>query len=196
MENVLRLFLVRTLSVTLLILGASILGLAFPTTPRQAGILALLTVGLPALVLAVWAKPQRTGRYLLPAAAPFVLPSAITIALLCTGLYFAYQETTGDTQLARTMATELAVLCGLLLVPFAESDVGAGGHLSTRRPLVLLTVVLAGLFAASLLIDPLRDLYELEALDAAEYLLLVGITAAWGAVMWLLARVIGKRNLT
>ena len=57
MQDILRLFLTRTLYVTLLIIGAAMVGVAFPVTPKHNSVLALLTVGIPTLALAVWARP-------------------------------------------------------------------------------------------------------------------------------------------
>src|SRR5581483_8346471 len=56
-EAIIRLFLVRTFAVSLAILGASVFADPFPITPRQSGVPAQLTVGIPALALAVWARP-------------------------------------------------------------------------------------------------------------------------------------------
>ena len=57
MQEIVRLFLVRSLSVALVILGAAFLGEAFPVTPRHTALISMLAVGGPAFVLAATAKP-------------------------------------------------------------------------------------------------------------------------------------------
>src|SRR5207249_2931360 len=64
MQDIIRLFLTRTLYVALIILATSLIGHPFPITPKQNALLALLTVGIPTLGLAAWAKPGRPDRKL------------------------------------------------------------------------------------------------------------------------------------
>ena len=70
MEASIRLFLVRTLSIALVIVGAAFLSSEFPLSPRHTAILSTLTVGIPALLIVAWAKPRFTGRYLFPSSRP------------------------------------------------------------------------------------------------------------------------------
>ena len=62
MEDVIRLLLTRTLYVLALVVAARIVGLPFPVTPKHNSILALLTVGLPILAIAAWARPGALER--------------------------------------------------------------------------------------------------------------------------------------
>ena len=57
MAATLTVLLARTFYVLLIIVGASLLGLPFPFTPRQNSILAFITVGVPIIVLALWVRP-------------------------------------------------------------------------------------------------------------------------------------------
>ena len=65
MGATLTVLLARTFYVLLIIVGASLLELPFPFTPRQNSVLALVTVGVPILVLALWVKPVPSRRGLL-----------------------------------------------------------------------------------------------------------------------------------
>jgi cation-transporting ATPase E len=78
MYDVIKLFLTRTLFVAFLILGATIIEVDFPITPKQNSLLATLTVGIPAFALAIWAVPGRTPRRLLPTIVEFVIPAAFS----------------------------------------------------------------------------------------------------------------------
>ena len=128
MLDIIRLFLVRTLSVALVILGCTLLDSAFPTTPRQNGVLAFLTVGIPTLALAAWARPAQTPRRLILSSAHFVVPAAVSIAGVSFGVYelFLHYD---SVETARTAMTTVAILCGLILIVFAQPPVRffAGG---------------------------------------------------------------------
>ncbi len=186
MEAMIRLFLARTLSVSLLILATSLAADPFPTTPRQAGILALLTVGLPALALAAWARPARTPRYLLPSASSFVLPVAATIGLGSFLVFHAFFEAGGDVETARTAATLFGTCCGLVVLPFVGS--GPGAPLDPDGRLVRLAGAMLALLVASLAIDPVRRFYELVVLSEVEAAAIIAAFAGWAAAFLLIWR--------
>ena len=186
MQGMIRLFLARTLSVSLLILATSLSADPFPTTPRQAGILALLTVGLPVLVLAAWARPARTPRYLLPSASVFVLPAALTIGLGSYLVFHFFFEASSEVDRARTAATLFATCCGLVILPFVEGR--PGGRLKPDPRLIGLSAVMFSLLAVSIAIGPLRRFYELVQLSGVESLALTAAVCAWAAVFLLVWR--------
>jgi cation-transporting ATPase E len=56
MQDILRLFLTRILSMALLIVSALVIS-EFPLALRNGSIVTLFSVGIPAVLLALWAKP-------------------------------------------------------------------------------------------------------------------------------------------
>src|SRR5262249_34816544 len=89
MQNIFKLFLTRVLYVTLLIVSVGIIG-GFPFAPKHASLLALLTVGIPTLALAAWARPGLAPRgSLVRPLLHFVLPAALTLSLVGLGVYAA-----------------------------------------------------------------------------------------------------------
>ena len=82
MQDSLHLFLTRAMYMALVILGAALLGLAMPVSPRHNTVLALLTVGIPALFLAFWARPARPGLDSLRRILRLVIPPALALAAL------------------------------------------------------------------------------------------------------------------
>ena len=56
MQDILKLFLARIATMALVILSALVIGV-FPINLRHGSILTFLTVGMPAVLLAVWARP-------------------------------------------------------------------------------------------------------------------------------------------
>ncbi len=202
MQDILKLFLARVASMTLLLISIAFIG-SFPFQPRQTSLLTLLTVGIPALALAYWARPGRaTSESLLRTLARFVLPVAITICLVAIGVYLAvlipaslklpppgnpYRE--GALPLAQTALTIFLVSCGLVLLLFVEpltrARPGQQGKYSNWWP----SLLVSGLFICLLIIlatPPLRALFNLQALNATAYLIITGAVLLWSALLWLI----------
>jgi hypothetical protein len=89
MTDILKLFLTRVLSMALLLIGTGIVG-EFPLGPKHNALLTLLTVGIPSIALAAWARP---GPALRPSALRqmlhFVLPAALTLTIVELGVHLA-----------------------------------------------------------------------------------------------------------
>jgi cation-transporting ATPase E len=199
--DILRLFLVRVLYTALLIVFVGVIHAGFPLGPRHNALLALLTVGIPTLALAAWARPEQLPRGgMLRWLAHFVAPAAWSTALLGFVVYMAYflparaaalhlgpgieqaDALLAARALAQTALTTISILCGLALVVFAEppSPFWTGGAPLSRdlRP-TLLAVGLLAAYAAIILVPPLRILFDLAPLRATD---LVGLSAA--AIAW------------
>jgi cation-transporting ATPase E len=191
MLDVVRLLLTRTLYVLLLVIATRIIGLAFPVTPKHNSILALLTVGIPILALAFWARPGKPPPSVIRATGRFVFPAAALIAMVSLGVYVFYLGRPGAAvDPARSALTTITVLCGLLLIPFAEPPTrawAAGDDYSGDWRPTLLAVAMLALYAVDLVIPALRDFYELSPLPALDYLCLGLLAAAWAVAqraMW------------
>ncbi len=186
MLDIIRLFLVRTLYVSLIIFGTSLLGDAFPTTPRQNGVLATLTVGIPTFALAAWARPGVTPRHLVFSSGHFVVPAAISIAWLGVMVYDFFLAVSGDVMVARSALTTLTIFCGLLLIPFAQPPtqafVGGAPLNGDWRPTILAGAMVV-LYAILLAIPVLRDFYELRVLSVAEYAIILHVVLGWAIVL-------------
>jgi cation-transporting ATPase E len=186
MQDIIRLFLTRTTYVALVILLTSLIGEPFPVTPKQNALLALLTVGIPTLGLAAWAKPGKPDRKIVLSSGNFVLFGALTIVGVALAVYELFMQTTGDLNQARSALTTTTVLCGLLLVPFVEPPnaawEGAEEVSGDWRPTILAAVMLA-LYAAVLAIAPLRDFYELDLLPWSGYVIIALAVLGWATMV-------------
>jgi cation-transporting ATPase E len=186
MESIFRLFLTRTLSLSLVILAVSLLNDPFPVSPRHTAVIAMLTVGIPSLFLAVWARPERTEKFVILSGAEFVLPAAISIAAVGLVVYEFFLSASNDTNLARTALTLTAIGCGLLLLPFLEPPsaawVAANSASGDWRP-TLLAAGMAMLFIAFLSIEPTRKFYELVLPDAWGFALIGLVIVAWAVIL-------------
>jgi cation-transporting ATPase E len=182
MEGIFRLFLTRTLSLTLVLLAVSLLNDPFPVSPRHTALIAMLTVGIPSLGLAVWARPARTGRTILLSAAQFVVPAALGITVIALVMFEFYWNGTGDLEEARTALTIASVLCGLLLVIFLEPPTpwwtGASPLSGDWRPTAM-AVALLGLFIAIMSVPALRRFYELDLPDGWGFLVILMAVGGW-----------------
>lgn len=207
MQNVLKIFLTRISYLVLLFLSTAIIG-GFPLTPKQASLLALLTVGIPAIAFSLWARPApipRTGR--VREVLFFVTPAAVTLSMAALSMYlfhllivyvdrwvvpgvaghlrdlFAVDDALPVGQTALFLVT---VLGGLLLIPFVEppATIWHGGnlHKGDRRP-TLLAVALFGVLCLVFAIEPIRTFFELETLSPASYLLIGAVVLGWALAL-------------
>jgi cation-transporting ATPase E len=79
-------FLSRVATQGLVILTVTMLGLGFPYSPAQVG-LTLLTVGVPSLLLTMWARSEPPDPHLLANLGRFVVPAALVTAGFAVGIY-------------------------------------------------------------------------------------------------------------
>ena len=202
MQDILKLFLARVASVTLLLISIAFIG-SFPFQPRQTSLLTLLTVGVPALALAYWARPGRVAsESALRALARFVLPVAVTTCLVAIGVYLAilipaslslpapdnaYRE--GALPLAQTALTVFLVLCGLILLLFLEPPTrarpGKQGKYSNWWP----SLLVLGLFICLLIVlavPPLYALFNLQPLNVIAYAIIMAAVLFWAVLLWLI----------
>jgi cation-transporting P-type ATPase E len=187
MQDIFRLFLVRTLYVAMVISAVSMAGEVFPVTPKQNGLLAMLTVGIPTIFLAAWARPGETPRRLVVAAGHFVVPAALSIATVTLTIYFFFLSMGATVEEARTALTITMVFCGLLLIPFVEPPTPgwAGGDnevTGDRRPAMMACGMFV-LFLMALYVEPLRNFYELETLPLSGYLLIAFVVIGWATIL-------------
>jgi cation-transporting ATPase E len=89
MKDIMRLFLTRVLYSALLIIATGMIGLGFPFIPKQNALLVFLSVGIPTIGLALWARPgPMPRRGLLAEIASFVLPASFSIFFFGLLVYF------------------------------------------------------------------------------------------------------------
>jgi len=186
MQDGLYLFLSRAIYMSFAIFGAALLGLAIPVSPRHNTVLALLTVGIPFLFLAVWARPARPGLDSLRRTVRLILPPAVVLALIGVPLYWAYSQS-GDLDLARTVFTTFAVFCGLGLLPLLEPPIGeslsgADADGADIKP-TLLAIGMLAIYALFFVITPLREFFELVLLDWSVVALIAVLAVAWALLV-------------
>ncbi len=215
MHSILKLFLTRVLFMAMLIVMTAVVDVGFPFAPKQNALLTLLTVGLPTLALAAWARPMEP-RQQSSSVFDFVIPAAFALAIMGIGVYMGYLllgpllegwsaiEAVGSSDLrsiAQTALTTFAILCGLLLILFVQPH---GESISGWRDVswkhAALTLVLMAGFAMIAMNQTLRLMFELQPLSAIDGLLLGFVAVVWAVClhwMWrwdLLARLLGTSS--
>jgi cation-transporting ATPase E len=203
MQDILRLFLTRILSMALLIVSALVIG-EFPLALRNGSIVTLFSVGIPAVMLAFWARsgPRKNGS-LVQRLAHFVLTPVLLTSGLGVLLFYAVlwipsglstvvgpditlRQSTLLLDAARPVAqTALAsflVLVGLLLVIFVEPPTKwwtGGDELSGDwKPTIMAVLLIAGFFVVSA-VPALRDIFALTELTPFEWVLIISATIVW-----------------
>lgn len=182
LQDLLKLFLTRSLSVAVAILGAGVVGAAFPVIPTQNALPAFLTVGLPAFVLAIWTPPDRLPGGLLHSVLPFTIPAFLTIGMVETMVYVTYARTTANIELAQTMLTAVAVLCGLVVVLFVRppSSLWEGAAPPARDwRVVALVSVLALAAGFAFFNERMREFFMLTKLGPFDIAVVLVATVAW-----------------
>jgi cation-transporting ATPase E len=186
MEDVVRLLLTRTFYVLLLIVATQLVGVPFPVTPKHNSILALLTVGIPILAIAAWARPGTPPRSVVRSTSHFLFPAAFTVSVMALAVYLAYLAMTGNLEIARTALTTVTILCGLTLIPFVEppTEAWVGGDVLSGdwRP-TLLAAGMLGLYGVVIAVQPLRAFFELTLLRPWDYLLLGAVVVVWALLL-------------
>ncbi|MEI7553922.1 HAD-IC family P-type ATPase [Candidatus Chlorohelix sp.] len=209
MQDILKLFLVRVLFVTLLIIYTGlILGIEFfPFTPTQSSIFVLLTVGIPVFGLALWAPSgtSQRGSTIFPLL-HYVIPACFMLSLASLAIYIGYcyfqlESIAGDFQLldviksvvpvAQSGLVTFTLYCGLLLVIFAQPPlkifVGGDRLSGDWRPTILAGAILVAYFVI-ILVDPLRKIFNLQVLPWVDYLMLGGLAVLWAVIMQIIWR--------
>lgn len=204
MQDILKIFLTRVVYVALLILSTGLIS-GFPFEPKQSSLLALLTVGIPTVALAAWAKPGRTTRrHLVRQLIYFVLPAAISISLIALlGYVVLFLNAFGNlsdaasgmsdallvTQaqaIAQTGLTTITVFCGLLLLSFVQPPIKffVGGDVLSRdwRPTIL-GAILGGAYLLLLTVPDLQPLFNLTPLTPTELALIALAVVVWMLVL-------------
>jgi cation-transporting ATPase E len=208
MQDILKLFLARVIYVTLLILLIP----GFPFTPRQSSLITLLTVGIPTVALAAWAKPGQTHRkQMLLRLEHFVLPATLTASLATLFVFLIVVTLAVSAGLPDAMViatshstiTVFATVCGVLLLVFVEPPIRflAGGDTWSGdwRPTILAAVLLGGL-AIFLTVPPMRAFFELQAPTPFDVAVITGVALLWALLLrfiWrfrLLERLLGLES--
>jgi cation-transporting ATPase E len=203
MQDILRVFLTRILTLGMLILVLMTSGF-FPVDLRNASAITLFTVGIPTALLAIWSRPGRVPREtLLGTLARFVLPAAALASviglLVVTGVFLA-----GDADVeaglltplaaenaAKTSVTVFLILVGMLVLVYVEPPVKALAVIEPvspdRRPAYLAAGLTLALVVV-MLVPPARQFFNLSPLAPRDLAIVLAGVVSWAALVWIFWR--------
>ncbi|GMU40795.1 MAG: magnesium-transporting ATPase [Chloroflexota bacterium] len=141
-----KLFLAKSVYAYLLIFATNMLGLDFPFLPRQGSVTSLLTLGIPALFIAIVAPPRDAGRDFARNVLRFALPAGAALAIAAIFVQFMTEGLLGrGIEEARTLVSITVVAVG---IAYVVEVLGLDGA-DWRRPLrpIATLILAAALFA-------------------------------------------------
>jgi cation-transporting ATPase E len=188
MEDIFRLYMTRIFSLALLISTIAMLAAGFPFTPSQSSILAMLTISIPAIALALWARPGPLRRKsMVRRLVYFILPASVTISAAGLAVYLIFLVITDDREYAQLTLTYAMLAMGLILIVFVEppTEFWVGGdELSGDWRPTLLAFGLLFAFLIALTAPITRDFLGLAPLhQPQDYLIIIGVTVIWVLVL-------------
>jgi len=182
--DVLKLYLTQVFYMLLLIVGIPLVVYGFPYSSAQGGLIALITLTIPAVGLSLWATggqlhKANLGREL----SRFIWPAALTMGLVGLVVYALFLQRSNSTEYAQLAVTYALVAMGLMLVIFIKPPLHfARGRLPARGDLrpTLLVMAAALIFVVMTYIPLAQRLFEIAPLRLPEHYLVIGLaTAAW-----------------
>jgi cation-transporting ATPase E len=197
MQDILKLFMTRIGTVALLIVSSLVVGV-FPLSIRSGSAVTLMTVGIPTVLLVIWARPgPAPDEGLMRSLLRFVAPAAILSSLLGLLTFYGVLELeVGRTQaamgytaaleaavpLAQTAVTAFLIAVGLFLVIFVEPPTPwwtGGTELSGDwKPTILAVLLMLGI-PAVINLPLVNQFFQLEPLPLEYSLAVVVLVAAW-----------------
>ncbi len=215
MQDILKLFMTRIATMALVIFSALVIG-QFPLALRQASLVTLFSVGIPTVLLALWARPGAVnrgglGRRLFHFILTPVVVTTVFSLLLFYGTLVAILALRADMTLsfsaetiepfyaeavngAQSTLTAFLAFVGLLTIIFVEPPtewwVGGDDLSGDWKPTILAGALLI-LFFAIVFYKPARELFAMHELNAWEITVAVLAAAAW----MFLARWLWRRNI-
>lgn len=203
-QDVLKLFLVRTFCVTLLIFATSIVTDSFPLQNKQSAVVALIGVGFPTMCIPIWAKPGLLPRRsMVRSMLHFVVPATLTLTLVSLLVYLFYlvvavldlpagaDLSQVNHAIPRSALVAILVMGELMLIPFLKppSSAWVGGEpLSGDWRYTIVAFVLLLLYLLIAAVPPLRRFFELYPLDALHYLFIGLVAVEWCFILRLIWR--------
>lgn len=214
MQDILKLFMTRITTMAMVILSALVIGV-FPLELRQGSLVTLFSVGIPTVMLAIWARPGAIGRGTLAQRlfhfifTPVLVTTILALLVFYGTLVGELIQHSGSTNLttdvimplypaalvtAQSTLVAFLVLIGLITVIFVEPPTTwwtGGDILSGDWKPTLLAVGLMVVFFVIVLVKPLRDIFAMGELGGLE----LGTAVAFAVVWLFLVRWLWRRRV-
>jgi cation-transporting P-type ATPase E len=154
MTTVIALFLARVSASILMIIAITMLGLSFPFEPAQVAT-SIFTVGIPSLLLALWAKPAAQVGDLLPRLVRFVVPTAVMTMIVGVALYtFEYDRVRNSVTSVTIPQRVIEMFERVTGVDYSTGDAFAGAAATIVAQTVLSSFIAYTAFILILFVEP------------------------------------------
>ena len=199
LQDALKLFIVRGAVFTLLIFCTGMVTQSFPLNNKHSSLLALLGVGIPTMIIPLWAKPERVNQgSVVRSQLHFVLSATLTLTLVSLLVYFMYivkavLDLPPDGDLVqlnlatpRSALVTILFLCQMLLICFLKPPLRSftgGEPYSGDWRYTFMALGLVSIYIVVLAIPELRDFFELVLLTKFDYLFLFFVALEWGFML-------------
>lgn len=194
-QDVMKLFLVRTFCVTLLVFATAIVTDSFPLQNKQAAIVSLIGVGFPTMFIPIWSQPGAIPRRsMVRSMLHFVIPATLTLTLVSLMVYLffllvAILDTPPNMNLTqvgyaepRSALVTILVMGTLLLIPFLKppTQFWVGGEpYSGDWRYTIVAIALLGVYFLIVAIPPFRQFFELYRLSTLSYGFIALVAVQW-----------------
>jgi cation-transporting ATPase E len=201
----LALFIIRVFCVALLIFSSAMVTDIFPFLNKQSALLAIFGVGLPTVVLPLWAQPGETQKEksMVHSLLHFTVPATLSMTMVSLLVYLLYlvrailnlspEENFSqvDYTLPRTALVIILVLCHLCLLPFLKPPTRfwvGGAPLSGDWRYTIAAAILFVIFLITIEFPPLRNFFHLAPLYWLDLVFLILVAIEWCLILRVLWR--------
>jgi cation-transporting ATPase E len=199
-RDILTLFIVRGFCIALLIFSISMVTDTFPLVNKNSALVALFGVGLPTIMLPIWAKPGGVSRKrsVVGSMLHFTIPATLTMTLVALFVYLFYMvvaildlspgamfNQVNYTE-ARTALVTTLILCQLFLVIFLKPPTRqwvGGAPLSGDRRYTLTSLLLGSVYLTLIALPPFQRFFELAPLSPLDYVFLIVVVLEWCLIL-------------
>lgn len=185
-----KLFIAKSLYAYLLIVATNMLGLNFPFLPRHGSLTALITLGIPAVFIAISIPPPQAGRDFTRNVLRFALPASLALATAAISVHLLVEGLLGrDIEEARTLVSLTIGLTGLAFMVEVLGFEGASWRSLTRPFLTLiLGALLVGGFLLTIYTPWLRSFFEFHEVTPDDWVIVAVAVAGALAMQYAISR--------
>jgi len=189
MRDILRLYVARAITLVLMILSASVVGVGFPYIPKHITLVALLTIGIPTFAIAVWARPDQSQKRLLASVLHFAFPAGIVTFLFAFALYvYTFNSIVNEGRTIGVLREDIAtfqVYAGIDYEIYTPDQFRYEVAVLFSQSVLTVFSVLAGLVLVMFVEPPLRWLTggDRYSGDVRPTLLALGLGLVFAAIM-------------
>ena len=198
-QDVMKLFLIRTFCVSLLVFATAIVTDNFPLQNKQAAIVSLIGVGFPTMFIPIWAQPGAVPRRsMVRSMLHFVIPATLTLTMVSLMVYLFFvvvaildlppdmNPSQVDYVEPRSALVTILVMGTLLLLPFLKppTQFWVGGEpYSGDWRYTYVAIALLGVYFLIVAIPPFRNFFELYRLSPVSYVFIGMVALEWCLIL-------------